>query len=187
MSPHAYRRLIRAGAVLGAIASIYAFLTLEVFSGLLSPASGRLSPVFKVMEARDEVDFGFVSLNETPITELNATFGTYTSDGRLLHPDYFIPKEMTVDPKGEKVALARLSEITANRAGDATIYFFCADFKAASPLARIREVYLLTPGKNDPSVSWGQTLYLREVWRLGRPDCTPPDQLPPDWLETTRL
>ncbi len=174
MSPRAYRRLIRAGAVLGAIA-----LTIDLFTNAFAPETGRLTPTFLASPGNDTVRFSFANKTDIRVENLNAAFGFYGADGRLIYKDTFAPQNMTVDAGIEKEGAESLSGTGADRAA---IYFFCADHKAGFPFSRVREIYLLVPSRFDGTNDWRQAHYLFEIWRFRHPDCTPPGTLPETWL-----
>jgi hypothetical protein len=183
LSPRAYRRLIRAGAILGAIASIYAFLTMDLFASLIAPESGRLTPTFSTLVATDMVAFSFANKTDIRVEDLNAAFGLYGADGLRIHHDTFSPPNMTVDAGIEKEGSESLSGIGADRAA---IYYFCAEHKTKFPFLRVREIYLLVPSRFDITHNWRQAHYLFEVWRFTRPDCTPPATLPEPWVTAAK-
>jgi hypothetical protein len=183
VSPRTYRRFLRIAAVLGAVASIYAFVTLDLFANAIAPQSGRLTPTFSTSPAKGTATFGFANKTDIRVDDLNAAFGLYGEDGLLIYRDTFAPAGMTVDAGIEKEGDESLAKIGADLAA---VYLFCAEHKADFPMARVREVYLLVPSRFDQANDWRQAHYLHEVWRFDDPDCRPPEVLPDPWLAAAR-
>lgn len=178
------RRLFRRGSVvLGILASIFSFITIDlarndaIFTIGLEVVADNTPPI---------IEFHLRNTSNTPMTKLDARFAIYDRAGNRIaikdnngswasvEDSYFEPFGMTIGPNADKFGPIAASELE-KPAAEIAFAFVCAIFDGSFGIDQVRTEMVLT---RTLAGSFGQQKHSTDVYYITTPDCMPPAQLP---------